>query len=47
MDEDGTRCNSKFQTQFDHQVAFSKGGKTNLENMQLLCRVHNAAKGNQ
>jgi hypothetical protein len=42
---DGERCSSLFQTQFDHVIAFSKGGRTVAENMQLLCRVHNAAKG--
>jgi hypothetical protein len=44
---DGKRCSSYFQTQFDHVIAFSKGGKTTAENMQLLCRVHNAAKGSE
>ena len=43
---DGHRCTSKFQTQYDHVIAFSKGGKSTLENSQLLCRVHNAAKSN-
>ncbi|MNT40010.1 HNH endonuclease [compost metagenome] len=42
---DGKRCSSKFQTQFDHIIAFSKGGKATLENMQMLCRVHNSHKG--
>lgn len=40
----GERCPSRFQLQFDHIIAFSKGGKATLENMQLLCRVHNAFK---
>jgi 5-methylcytosine-specific restriction endonuclease McrA len=40
----GERCLSKFQLQFDHIIAFSKGGKATTENMQLLCRVHNAFK---
>jgi 5-methylcytosine-specific restriction endonuclease McrA len=44
---DGKRCSSYFQTQFDHVIAFSKGGKTTAENMQLLCRVHNSAKGSE
>lgn len=44
---DGRRCTSKFQTQYDHVIAFSKGGKSTLENSQLLCRVHNAAKSNR
>ena len=42
---DGTRCSSKFQTQFDHIHAFSKGGTADIENIQLLCRVHNNYKG--
>jgi 5-methylcytosine-specific restriction endonuclease McrA len=42
---DGKRCNSKFQTQFDHITAFSKGGAATLENIQMLCRVHNNHKG--
>jgi hypothetical protein len=42
---DGERCSSQFQTQFDHVIAFSKGGRATSDNMQLLCRVHNAAKG--
>ena len=41
---DGTRCPSRFQLQFDHVIAFSKGGSARSENMQLLCRVHNAVK---
>lgn len=41
----GERCASKFQTQFDHIQAYSKGGKATLHNMQMLCRVHNNEKG--
>jgi hypothetical protein len=42
---DGTRCPSKFQLQFDHVIPFSKGGEASLENIQVLCRVHNDFKG--
>jgi hypothetical protein len=42
---DGQRCTSKFQTQFDHIKAHSKGGTATLENMQMLCRIHNNHKG--
>jgi hypothetical protein len=42
---DGQRCISKFQMQFDHITAFSKKGGAELENIQHLCRVHNAYKG--
>ena len=31
---------------FDHILAWSKGGETVLENMQVLCELHNLAKGN-
>jgi hypothetical protein len=30
---------------FDHIVAWSKGGETTLENLQILCAAHNLAKG--
>lgn len=43
----GQRCTSNFQLQFDHIIAFSKGGRSELENIQTLCRVHNAYKGSQ
>ena len=31
---------------FDHIKPWSKGGETILENLQVLCEVHNLAKGN-
>lgn len=31
---------------FDHIKAWSKGGETTLENIQVLCETHNLAKGN-
>ena len=31
---------------FDHIKPWSKGGETVLENLQVLCAVHNLAKGN-
>ena len=43
----GQQCNSQFQLQFDHVQAFSKGGSSLAENIQVLCRVHNSAKGNK
>jgi hypothetical protein len=42
----GKRCTSRFQLQFDHIISFSKGGKSDLDNAQVLCRVHNAYKSN-
>lgn len=31
----------------DHVTAWSKGGKTSIENCQMLCKTHNRAKGNR
>ncbi|KKP66099.1 MAG: hypothetical protein UR68_C0032G0011 [Candidatus Roizmanbacteria bacterium GW2011_GWA2_35_19] len=31
----------------DHVSAWSKGGKSNINNCQMLCRTHNRAKGNR
>ena len=31
----------------DHVAAWSKGGATDISNCQMLCRVHNKAKGNR
>ena len=44
---DGSRCNSTFQLQFDHIKAFSRGGSSSQDNIQLLCRVHNSSKSNK
>ncbi|MDA9647362.1 HNH endonuclease, partial [Candidatus Pelagibacter sp.] len=31
----------------DHVTAWSKGGKTMLNNCQMLCKTHNRVKGNR
>ena len=31
----------------DHVTAWSKGGSTDIENCQMLCKIHNRAKGNR
>jgi hypothetical protein len=46
VNSDGTRCPSTYQLQFDHIISFSKGGSSTLENIQMLCRVHNDFKSN-
>ena len=31
----------------DHVTAWSKGGSTDIDNCQMLCKTHNRAKGNR
>lgn len=31
----------------DHMTAWSKGGRTDIENCQKLCKTHNRTKGNR
>ena len=35
------------EMQADHVTAWSKGGATDINNCQMLCKTHNAAKGNR
>ena len=47
-DRDGGRCRkcgSDQDLQFDHDIPVSKGGATSVENLRLLCRPCNLAKG--
>lgn len=41
---DGTRCESRYQLQVDHIISRWKGGGNELENLQLLCGLHNRYK---
>lgn len=41
---DGKVCESRFALEIDHIVPFSRKGKTELKNLQLLCRAHNRFK---
>lgn len=38
----GRKCNSKHQLEYEHIQPVALGGKTELNNMRLLCRPHNA-----
>ena len=33
-------CGSKYMLEVDHVVPYSKGGKTELKNLRILCRAH-------
>jgi 5-methylcytosine-specific restriction endonuclease McrA len=39
---DGKRCTSRYALEIDHRVPYSLGGRTELGNLRLLCRSHNA-----
>jgi hypothetical protein len=41
---DGRFCGSKYQLQVDHIISKWKGGSNDVENLQLLCGVHNRHK---
>lgn len=40
----GKRCSSRYALQMDHIHPFGKGGESAPDNLQLLCRTHNAHK---
>ena len=40
----GRRCTSTYALQIDHIHPHGKGGSNHLDNLQLLCRAHNAHK---
>src|SRR5262249_452740 len=39
--KDGTRCSERKYLQIDHVLPYSLGGKTEPENLRLLCSSHN------
>ncbi|SRR5258708_18522761 len=41
------KCGSQSEMHFDHIIPRSKGGSTTVENLQLLCKSHNLAKGSR
>ncbi len=44
---DGSFCESRYQLQVDHIISLWKGGSHNVENLQLLCGLHNRLKYEQ
>ena len=40
-------CGSNIDLQYDHDVPLSRGGGNQVENIQLLCKTCNLAKGNK
>lgn len=42
-----TRIYKLSEMDADHVAAWSKGGATNLDNCEILCKTHNKAKGNK
>lgn len=47
--ETGISCkeNNYKKLEVDHIIPWSRGGRTTLDNGQLLCKTHNASKGNK
>jgi 5-methylcytosine-specific restriction endonuclease McrA len=41
---DGRLCESRYQLQVDHIISRSAGGSNEVENLELLCGVHNRYK---
>jgi len=41
-----TRIYKESEMEADHVTAWSKGGATDLANCEMLCKIHNASKGN-
>lgn len=39
--ESGRRCESRHGIQFDHQVPYSRGGLSTVDNLRLRCGAHN------
>lgn len=40
-EEDGRRCESRWQLELDHVIPVAFGGPTTAGNIRLVCRAHN------
>lgn len=47
MENNRNRIYKLAEMDADHVSAWSKGGKTDISNCQLLCKTHNRMKGNK
>jgi 5-methylcytosine-specific restriction endonuclease McrA len=49
VSDEGIRCSETAynKLEVDHILPWSKGGRTNLDNAQLLCKSHNTSKGSR
>ena len=45
--ESGHRCGSPRQLEYDHIVPVAKGGRSSVENVRLVCRIHNQFAADQ
>jgi hypothetical protein len=43
----GRRCKSRYRLEYDHQLPFALGGRSERENLRLLCGIHNAYEANR
>ena len=41
VDSEGRRCSSTWQVEFHHRTPYARGGKHDIENIELRCRAHN------
>jgi len=41
VDEQGRRCTARERLEFHHRHPFGRGGDHSVENISLMCRVHN------
>lgn len=41
------QCGSRTQLEYDHDIPWSKGGASSVDNLRLLCRPCNSKKGNR